>query len=258
MNKTAIIIGGHKRVGLAVSNQISKAGWNVVLGAKTGLSEAANLDKALNQTPLGIWEVDFLEPQKTAADFDNLIKRFSAEDNDLALIINASTFENDDIESLTYDTLHRYMVLHFETPILLISKISKLGSRAQVVILLDQNVINLHKTHLSYCLSKSAMYSALPRLAYTASPTRVNAVAPGQVLPDEGADLAVFEETARRSPLQKYSSAEQIAMAVVYLLDAKSTTGQTIFVDNGQHLQQWVEPANHRAASSTERREPNK
>lgn len=244
MKKIAIIVGGHQRIGLTISQHVSLAGWDVLLGARTGVGAANELDGILNETPNGVWQVDFLDSHKTTVDFESILNRFSDRD-EVALIINASTFENDNVNTLTAEMLSRYMTLHFETPVLLIGKMAKLGARGQVVLLLDQNVVNIHNSHLSYCLSKEAMYHALPRLSHSIFPTRINAVAPGAVMPDEGADADAFNNAVKNSPLETPITPDDVAQAVVYLLNTNAS-GQTVFVDSGQHLKQWIEPANFR------------
>ena len=46
-----------------------------------------------------------------------------------------------------------------------------------------------------------------------------------------------------RFPLQGAVDPAEVADAVAWLLDARRVTAQTIFVDAGQHLRQWKEPA---------------
>ena len=60
---------------------------------------------------------------------------------------------------------------------------------------------------------------------------RVNAVAPGPVLPPEAC-----HERAGATPLGRHPSPQEIADAVAYLLSAESTTGAVIPVDGGQSL----------------------
>jgi hypothetical protein len=45
-----------------------------------------------------------------------------------------------------------------------------------------------------------------------------------------------FAAAHRMTPLQRSSSADDIAQAVAYLLNAGAVTGTTLLVDGGQHL----------------------
>ena len=60
---------------------------------------------------------------------------------------------------------------------------------------------------------------------------RVNAVAPGPVLPPESC-----HERAGATPLGRHPAPSEVADAVAYLLSAESTTGAVIPVDGGQSL----------------------
>jgi len=73
-------------------------------------------------------------------------------------------------------------------------------------------------------------------LAQALAPLRVNAVAPGPVLPSPRQTDALFAAQAAAVPLGRGPSPEDIAAAVVYLAAATSVTGVTLPVDGGQHL----------------------
>ena len=49
-------------------------------------------------------------------------------------------------------------------------------------------------------------------------------------------DQAAFERARRMTPLQRSSSADDVARAVRFLLDSPAITGTTLLVDGGQHL----------------------
>ncbi|HLA40713.1 MAG TPA: SDR family oxidoreductase, partial [Candidatus Glassbacteria bacterium] len=65
---------------------------------------------------------------------------------------------------------------------------------------------------------------------------RVNAIAPGPVLPPEGSNRAAFLKIAGSVPLARPGSPELIAKAVIHLLENDYLTGQIIYVDGGEHL----------------------
>lgn len=67
--------------------------------------------------------------------------------------------------------------------------------------------------------------------AIFAATLRVNGVAPGPVLAPTGVHVKAGETLLDRRP-----TAEDVAAAVSYLLDAESVTGAVIPVDAGQHL----------------------
>jgi NAD(P)-dependent dehydrogenase (short-subunit alcohol dehydrogenase family) len=240
--RIAIVTGGHARVGEVISRTLAAQGWSVLVHARSGLEAARALDRELNPQPLGVWQADFCEVEAAQASFDALLATLPAE-ADLALVFNASLFENDARDSVTLARWRAHHAVHYDAPVLLTLALAQRFPRAQAVMLLDQNVENLHERFLSYCLSKGAMHAAIERLALALAPLRVNAVAPGPTLPLPQADLARFEAAARATPLQGACTPQDVADAVAWLMQAGRITGQTIFVDAGQRLRQWVEPA---------------
>ena len=109
--------------------------------------------------------------------------------------------------------------------------------RACVVNLLDQKLWNPNPDYLSYTLSKAALEAATTLLAQALAPrVRVCGVAPGVTLPSGPMDQAAFERAWRMTPLQRSSSAQDVAHAVRFLLEAPAVTGTTLLVDGGQHL----------------------
>jgi NAD(P)-dependent dehydrogenase (short-subunit alcohol dehydrogenase family) len=65
---------------------------------------------------------------------------------------------------------------------------------------------------------------------------RVNAVAPGLVLPPEGKDEAYLAGLAHSNLLHTHGSAAGVREAVLFLLRSGFVTGQVIYVDGGRNL----------------------
>jgi len=240
--KIALVTGGHARVGQAISRALAAQGWQVLLHAFRGVAQAQALDRELNAPPLGVWQADFSQVEATLASFQCLLAGLPPQ-AELAVVFNASIFDNDDRDTATLANFRVNHALHYEVPVMMMLAAARCFPTGQAVVLLDQNVENLHDQFLSYCLSKGAMYAAVKRLALTLAPFRVNAVAPGPTLLPHGADPERFEAAALASPLRGASRPEDVADAVAWLTRAGRVTAQTIFVDAGQHLQQWREPA---------------
>ncbi len=91
--------------------------------------------------------------------------------------------------------------------------------------------------HTAYCTSKGALDQLTRMMALEFAPAlRVNAVAPGLILPPEGKDESYLEQLAGTNPLQRHGGPRDITDAVLYLLGAEFVTGQVLFVDGGRHM----------------------
>ena len=86
-------------------------------------------------------------------------------------------------------------------------------------------------------ISKSAISGIIESLAIGLAPSvRVNGIAPGLTMPSPHASIESFEEVHNTTPLERGSTAQDIGDAVLFLVSAKSVTGQIIFVDGGERL----------------------
>ncbi|MGH7933215.1 MAG: SDR family NAD(P)-dependent oxidoreductase, partial [Candidatus Binataceae bacterium] len=94
-----------------------------------------------------------------------------------------------------------------------------------------------YKGFIPYYVSKAAVAALTQSLALELAPEiLVNAIAPGPILappdltPDENANI--MEAT----PLGRWGGAEEIAKAVLFLVETDFVTGECIRVDGGRHL----------------------
>ena len=79
------------------------------------------------------------------------------------------------------------------------------------------------------------MLALTRQLAFELAPTiRVNAVAPGMVLPPPGVNEKRQATMAARNLLERWGSPNDVANAVKYLIEADFVTGEVITVDGGE------------------------
>lgn len=97
---------------------------------------------------------------------------------------------------------------------------------------------------IAYAVSKSAMHYMAKELAVRLAPIRVNAVAPGLTLSARQLDkwrspkwkAAVTSAWEHQSLLPGFIEVDQVATSVLYLLNAKNTTGVVLDIDNGVNI----------------------
>ncbi len=213
---SVLVTGGAKRIGAVLCEALRAHGWNVLVHARD------------ESNPLSI---DFDVPQAA----ERLFERSCAQAPDLfAIVNNASEFST--ATDLPPADAARLMRVNAEVPIrlteLLHERLKAQVGRGVVVNLLDVRV--LRAAHTPYERSKRALLDATRAQAVSCAPQlRVNAVAPGPVL--------VPVEVANSEPggavlLDHRPTPQDVAAAVVYLLEASSVTGQVVCVDSGQSL----------------------
>lgn len=174
-----------------------------------------------------------------------LVDRAEAALGPVTLLVNsASRYGGDRLEDLTADGWRTMLDVNATAPILLMQAFAAAaraapetpGTRA-IVNLLDTQLAAPSSRTFSYFCSKAALESATRMAALELAPDiRVNAIAPGLVLPSGGQTDAEFAARQALTPLGGGLAAQDIVEAVRYLARARHVTGETIAVDSGQGL----------------------
>ena len=90
-----------------------------------------------------------------------------------------------------------------------------------------------------YAATKAALVGLTTALAaeWAAHGVRVNTVAPGYIATDMNRttrqDPVFVQAVARRTPMARFGTPEEVASAVVFLASTRASSGQTLFVDGG-------------------------
>lgn len=206
---TVLVTGGVKRLGKTIAEALRADGWRVLVSshrADAGADLVADL-----AAPSG--------PAKLYA------AALAAAPDLCAIVNNAGLFEGD---AATLEAVN--LIAPRKLTTLLAGREDGVSS---VVNILDSRTLGPDDAADSpYVRTKRALLAETRKFAALFAQTlRVNAVAPGPVLPPEGRHEPSGEMLLNRRP-----TLEDVAAAVVYLLSAESVTGVVLPVDAGQHL----------------------
>ena len=242
--RVALVTGGAKRIGRAISLALADAGFAVAIHTGRSVAQAETLAAEITQagSRAAVVRGDLTAPAAPRA----VIQEATAALGPLTLLVNnASIFEADEVGSLDAQAWDRQFVINLRAPVFLAEAFAAqvpAGADASIVNIVDQRVRKLTPRQFSYTLSKAALHVATTTLAQALAPrVRVNAVAPGPTLPSQRQDAEQFATQAGSLPLARGPSPAAIAAAVVFLAQADSVTGETIAVDGGQHIA-WKTP----------------
>jgi NAD(P)-dependent dehydrogenase (short-subunit alcohol dehydrogenase family) len=238
-HQVALVTGAGKRIGRAIALGLARAGWDVAVHYRSSEREANETVEAIRA--LG------LRAEALKADLANedevraLPARAAAALGRVTCVVNnASLFEYDSATTFSPALLATHMQANVAAPLLLAQALHAAtpeSSQAVVINLLDQKLYNLNPDYLSYTLSKAALHTATTMLAQALAPTvRVVGVAPGITMVSGEQSEEGFAKAHQVTPLQRSSTPEDIADAVVYAAGARAITGTTLVVDGGQHL----------------------
>jgi len=242
--KTALVTGAGVRLGRATALTLSAEGINVVAhynASRDGAEETASEARAVG---VEAWTVQADLDDETAVNtlFDRAVAAAGAID---ILINNASIFPGNRLADFTRAELDTNVRINAMAPLIVarafVAQFEPSGALANqegaIVNFLDTRISEYDRNHVAYHLSKRMLHSLTRIMAIEFAPeVRVNAVAPGLILPPPDKDEAYLEKLARRIPLQRTGSAGDVTDAVVYLLRSRFVTGQVLFVDGGQNL----------------------
>ncbi len=235
--KLAIVTGGHRRLGAAISARLAADGWTLAIhGARDAEPDAA-LAAALARHGT-IWHgfvADLADSAAVEGFIPAVVAHFGRAPD--LLVNNASRFVDDSAATATAGDIAAHHAVNTAAPVALALALHRTGATGSVVNIVDQRIRNPVPDQFSYGLSKAALASATRSLAVSLAPRlRVNAVAPGLTLPTADYDAALMARIAAAMPLGVLPMPDDIADAVAYLAGAGSVTGQTLFVDGGASL----------------------
>ena len=234
--KNALITGAAKRIGKEIALALASAGTNIVLHYRDSKSEAESLAGDLQKKDVKCWlvQADFEKP----GDYETLIERASACCGQIDILINsASIFPAGSINELDWPELIRNIRVNAWVPFYLGRSFAAKTGKGVIINLLDSRIRSLNPSHAAYILSKKLLeYLTLMMAGEFAPGIRVNAVAPGLILPPQGEDESYLENLIDSVPLKRHGSAHDIAQTVMLLVNNDFITGEIIFVDGGMNI----------------------
>ena len=240
----ALVTGAARRIGRAIAARLAASGYAVVLHASQRSLAEAEVAAAEIVAAGGVAEAIEADLANPAA-AGGLVRRASAGGPLTLLVNNASLFEADAASAFDARLFDQHMAVNLRAPLQLASDFAAQlpeGREGLIVNLLDQRVWRLNPHFFTYTLAKSALWTATQTMAQAFAPRiRVNGVGPGPTLANHMQKDGAFSREAAAIPLQRAIDPQEIAAAVLFLLEARSVTGQMIAVDGGQHLA-WKTP----------------
>lgn len=236
MSRLALVTGGQRRLGAAIAERLAAAGYRLALHSGHGAPDPAVAALIASGAAAG-FVADFADPAAPAALLDAVGAHFGGAPD--LLVNNAAIFGDDRIDTLGAGSLARHHAINLAAPVLLTQRFAA-RARARggaVVNILDQRIAAPHGDQTSYTLSKLGLAGFTAIAAQALAPAiRVNAVAPGLVLPTGDYAPGQMDAVAALMPLKRLPTPQHIAEAVRFLADTPGLSGQTLFVDGGAHL----------------------
>ena len=238
--KVVLITGAARRIGAEISRTLHSAGYGVVLHYHQSENDAENLVKTLNNLRANsAWK--FKADVQSMEDIESLIKQTIDISGRLDVLVNnASVFYPTLAGTITEQQWDELMSCNLKAPFFLSQAAMPALEKSHGCIV---NIVDIYaKSSLLefpvYSISKSGLAGLTHSLAKEFAPNiRVNGISPGVILWPENNESKKQQEVLDRIPLQKKGMPEDIANAVLFLVEnASYITGQVITVDGGKSL----------------------
>ncbi|WP_284125823.1 SDR family oxidoreductase [Parerythrobacter aestuarii] len=237
MTRPAVLItGAAKRIGAALARAFAETGWHVVIHYGRSAEEAEALAASLSSAETV--QCDLADGTAAVAMIEALAERLP----DWRVLVNsASVFEYDGVTGLDPATYRRAMQVNAQSPALMAQaffRTAKTEAGRRVIQLTDQKLANTNPDFFSYTMSKHAVDGAIGMLAkaHTDPRDRIYGLAPGAILPSHDQRPEETDISHRLNLLQRKTGADEIADAALFLAEGDLASGETLYIDSGQHL----------------------
>ncbi|MCC6334955.1 MAG: SDR family oxidoreductase [Myxococcales bacterium] len=239
--KVALVTGGGHRLGRAIAEGLGALGADVAVhfhASKEGALAAAQRVQ-VDGNRAQVFQADL----SSAEAIELLVAQVEQALGPIAVLVNsAALYERHDFLDTPRDALERQWALNARAPFLLTQAVAR-GMRARgggdVVNVVDiGGAFNVWRHYSAYTMTKAALTSLTHSLALELAPQiRVNAVAPGTVLPPQELDEATREALRAKIPAGEFGAPADVVAAVQFLVTGpRFITGQVLAVDGGRHL----------------------
>jgi NAD(P)-dependent dehydrogenase (short-subunit alcohol dehydrogenase family) len=233
----ALVTGAAHRLGRALALSLARQGYAILLHYHHSAEKAAVTAGEIRSVgaPAYLAQADL-------TDTNSLCSLFSTLDSlphQLRVLVNsAAIMQRADVRSLSAADWDATLALNLRAPFLMAQQAAeRMTDGGLIVNVTDAGAAKAWTGFPAYVVSKAGLESLTRLLAKTYAPKiRVNAIAPGLVLPSENVTPEEWEKLANRLPLKHPVSVDDIVAALEFLLKNGSVTGQIIVVDGGYSL----------------------
>ncbi|MDI6768379.1 MAG: SDR family oxidoreductase [Anaerolineales bacterium] len=233
----ALVTGAAQRLGRAFALALARQGYAILLHYHLSVEDANEAASEIQS--LGVPAYLVQADLTNTTDLYSLFSTLDKLPHPLKVLVNsAALMPRGDVRTLSAADFDSALALNLRAPFLCAQEAAKrMPAGGLIVNVSDVGAQKTWSGFPAYTVSKAAL-EALTRLqARSLAPKiRVNAIAPGLVLPSDLVSEEEWQRLVERLPLKRPASLNEIASALEFLLKNEYITGQTIVVDGGYSL----------------------
>lgn len=237
--KVALVTGGARRVGRALSLGLARAGADIVINYHEAADEAAETAReiiGLGRRAIAI-RADISEKAEVTQLIDETAETFGRLD---ILVNNASTYLSTPFLGITEEEWDHVLGVNLKGPFLLSQAAAPLLQRdggGVIVNISDLSGLQPWSEYPHHSVSKAGLIHLTEVMARALAPEiRVNCIAPGTVLPPDDYTEDRIRESRAKTALNRIGSPDDVVRALLFLIESEFATGETLVIDGGRRL----------------------
>ena len=242
MSKVALITGGSRGIGEAISKKFASAGYNIIINFKQSVEKAQKLKIQLERDfniEVMLSQANLSKEEDIINMIDECMKKFGKID---VLVNNAGIVIDKEFEDRTVEDWKNTLDVNLIAPFLLTKIVGKemmKQKKGSIINISSTNGINTYyPSSVDYDASKSGLISLTYDSAVQYSPyVRVNCIAPGWVNTEMNKELEedFIKSETEKILVKRFGEPEEIANVVVFLAsdEASFINSAVIKVDGG-------------------------
>lgn len=237
----AMVTGAARRLGKAFALTLARQGYAILLHYRSSADEAAAAAEEIRALGVPVFPVqaDLTDEAQIERLFASLDAISATEAGPLRVLVNsAAVMERGDSQHLSAAEFDATLDLNLRAPFLCAQRaFQRMSAGGLIVNITDVAAHKAWSGFPAYTVSKAALEALTRVLARSFAPkVRVNAIAPGLVLPSDDLPPQEWQRLIRRLPIKRFAELDEITAALELLLKNEYMTGQTIVVDGGYSL----------------------
>lgn len=235
-SRTAIVTGGAKRIGGAITRALAVDGWHVLIHCNTSRAEAEALATELGNCSVVAADLAFPAAAET------IMAATEGLPPARLLVNSASRFVYDHIGDFSAAEFDTHMAVNLLAPALLsrafaAAQREAVDEPALVVNLLDAKLASLNPDYFTYTLSKIGFEGLTELTARSYAPrVRCVGIAPAVTLVSGPQTRENFDAVHGLNPLGRGVTVKDIVTALRFIIATPTFNAQTIVLDGGQRL----------------------
>lgn len=234
--KRALVTGGTKGIGLAITKMLLSEGYHVTLTYSSDENAAQQCAASLNDI-----STDYLiikADQGNSDDISRIVSTMKKQGTIDCIVFNAGTTLRKSLQETTNDEWQNVMNINVNAPVFMLRDLFDIiPHNSRIIFIGSEMALYPHGTSLAYGVSKSAVHALAQNLVkvFEDTGTTVNAIAPGFVETEWQATKPqeIRQNIYNKTAIKRFATVEEIADALRFCINNAFVNGSIIEVSGG-------------------------